>query len=118
MLLPEGRPDFSRCLGAFVTLPNSETRPEDGPHEKLRDLLRSAGWQEFTLLLAVAVICSSVTVFVAVTDVVREGELHDAETRWMQGLRSPDDPSRPRGPLWLERMCHDMTLRRWEAAQC
>ena len=53
----------------------------------MRDLLRSAGWQEFTLLLAVAVICSSVTVFVAVTDVVREGELHDAETRWMQGLR-------------------------------
>jgi undecaprenyl-diphosphatase len=75
----------------------------------LRDLLRSAGWHEFVLLLAVAVICSSIVIFIGVTDVVRDGELHEAETRWMQDLRSPDDPSRPIGPLWLELWSRDIT---------
>ena len=76
---------------------------------RIHDLLRSAGWREFVLLLAVAVICSGIVIFVGVTDVVREGELHEAEIRWMRDLRSPEDPSRPIGPLWLERGSLDIT---------
>ena len=76
---------------------------------RIYDLLRSAGWREFVLLLAVAVICSGIVIFVGVTDVVREGELHEAEIRWMRDLRSPEDSSRPIGPLWLERGTLDIT---------
>ncbi len=76
---------------------------------RIHDLLRSAGWREFVLLLAVAVICTGIAIFVGVTDVVREGELHEAEIRWMRNLRSPDDPARPMGPLWLEGAGLDIT---------
>ena len=76
---------------------------------RFHDLLRSAGWREFVLLLAVAVICGSILIFVGVTDVVREGELYETEIRWMRALRSAEDPSRPIGPLWLERWSRDIT---------
>ncbi len=79
------------------------------PMARFHDLLRSAGWREFVLLLAVAVICGSILIFVGVTDVVREGELHETEIRWMRALRSAEDPSRPIGPLWLERWSRDIT---------
>jgi undecaprenyl-diphosphatase len=76
---------------------------------RFHDLLRSAGWREFVLLLAVAVISGSILIFVGVTDVVREGELYETEIRWMRALRSAEDPSRPIGPLWLERWSRDIT---------
>ena len=76
---------------------------------RLRDLLRSAGWREFVLLLAVAAICGGILIFVGVTDLVREGELHETEIRWMRDLRSAEDPSRPIGPLWLERWSREIT---------
>jgi undecaprenyl-diphosphatase len=76
---------------------------------RLHDLLSSAGSREFVLLLAVAVICGSILIFVGVTDVVREGELHQTEIRWMRDLRSAEDPSHPIGPLWLERWSRDIT---------
>jgi undecaprenyl-diphosphatase len=72
-------------------------------------LLRSAGWREFVLLLAVAAICGSIVTFVGVTDMVREGELHEAEIRLMRDLRSAEDPSRPIGPSWLERWSREIT---------
>lgn len=75
----------------------------------IRDLLRSAGWREFVLLLAVAAICGSVLIFAGVTDLVGEGAVHDTETRWMRHLRSAEDPSRPIGPPWLERWSRDIT---------
>jgi undecaprenyl-diphosphatase len=76
---------------------------------RLRDLLHSAGWREFVLLLAAAVICGSILVFIGVTDLVRGGEFHEAEIRWMRDLRSPDDLSRPIGPRWLESASRDIT---------
>jgi undecaprenyl-diphosphatase len=76
---------------------------------KLGDLLRSAGWREFVLLVAAAVICGSVMIFFAVTDVVQEGELHEMEIRWMRDLRSPEDLSRPIGPQWLKGASRDVT---------
>jgi undecaprenyl-diphosphatase len=76
---------------------------------RLHDLLRSAGAREFVLLFALAVICGSILIFVGVTDVVREGELHQTELRWMRNLRSAENPSRPIGPLWLEHWSRDIT---------
>jgi undecaprenyl-diphosphatase len=73
------------------------------------DFLRSAGWREFVLLLATAVICASVMIFLGVTDLVSEGELHEAEIRWMRDLRSTEDLSRPIGPRWHESASRDIT---------
>jgi undecaprenyl-diphosphatase len=78
--------------------------------KSFRDLLHSAARREFLLLLVVVtMICSGIVIFVGVTEVVRDGELHEAETGWMEHLRSPDDPSRPIGPLWLRRWSLDIT---------
>jgi undecaprenyl-diphosphatase len=76
---------------------------------RFRDLLRSAGWREFVLLLAAAAICGSILIFVGVTDVVRDGELYETEIRWMRDLRSAENPSRAIGPLWLEHWSRDIT---------
>lgn len=76
---------------------------------RLLDLLRSAGWREFVLLLAVAAVCGGILTFVGVTDVVREDELHETEIRLMRDLRSAEDPSRPIGPPWLERWSREIT---------
>ena len=43
---------------------------------RISDVLRSGGWRELVLLLTVAVICTAIAIFIGVTDVVREGELH------------------------------------------
>lgn len=74
-----------------------------------RDRLRRAGWREFVLLLAAATLCGSMLVFVEVTDQVMEGGLHDAEQQWMRSLRSPDDPSQPLGPRWLQHVGLDVS---------
>jgi undecaprenyl-diphosphatase len=76
---------------------------------RLLDLLRSAGWPEFVLLLAVAAVCGGTLIFVGVTDLVGEDELHETEIRLMRDLRSAEDPSRPIGPPWLERWSREIT---------
>ncbi len=76
---------------------------------RLLELLRSAGWREFVLLLAVAAVCGGILTFAGVTDLVREDELHEAEIRLMRDLRSAEDPSRPIGPPWLERWSREIT---------
>lgn len=74
-----------------------------------RDRLRRAGWKDFVLLLAAATLFGSIAVFVEVTDMVMEGELHDTERQWMRSLRQPDDPSQPVGPRWLQHVGLDIT---------
>ena len=76
---------------------------------RLVDLLRSVGWHEFVLLLAVAALCGGILTFVGVTDLVSENELHETEVRWMRDLRSAEDLSRPIGPPWLERWSREIT---------
>jgi undecaprenyl-diphosphatase len=76
---------------------------------RLQDLVRSAGWREFVLLLTAGAICGSILIFVGVTDVVRGGELHQTEIRWMRALRSAEHPAHPIGPPWLERWSYDIT---------
>ena len=76
---------------------------------RLRELLSSAGWREFVLLLSVGALFGGILVFVGVTDLVLEGDLHQTEIRWMKDLRSPEDLARPIGPAWLEDVSREVT---------
>jgi undecaprenyl-diphosphatase len=80
------------------------------PMTRLRELLNSAGWREFVLLLSVGTLLGGILVFVGVTDLVLEGDLHETEIRWMRDLRSPDDLARPIGPAWLENVSREVTV--------
>ncbi len=77
---------------------------------RLRELLNSAGWREFVLLLSVGAILGGILVFVGVTDLVWEGDLHEAEIKWMKDLRSAEDLSRPIGPGWLGYVSREVTV--------
>ena len=80
------------------------------PMTRLRELLSSAGWREFVLLLSVGAVFGGILVFVGVTDLVLEGDLHQTEIRWMKDLRSPEDLARPIGPAWLESVSREVTV--------
>jgi undecaprenyl-diphosphatase len=77
---------------------------------RLRELLSSAGWREFVLLLSVGALLGGILVFIGVTDLVLEGDLHETEIRWMRDLRSPEDLARPIGPAWLESVSREVTV--------
>jgi len=77
--------------------------------EKILHRIRYAGWREFILLLAAAAICGSALIFVEVTDLVMEGDLHDAERAWMRSLRQTEDAMQPLGPRWLQHASLDVS---------
>lgn len=77
---------------------------------RLRELLSSAGWREFVLLLSVGALFGGILVFVGISDLVLEGEFHETEIRWMKDLRSPEDLARPIGPTWLEDVSREITV--------
>ena len=77
---------------------------------RVRELLRSAGWREFVLLLSVGALLGGILIFVGVTDLVLEGDLHETEVRWMKDLRSAADLARPVGPAWLENVNREVTV--------
>jgi undecaprenyl-diphosphatase len=77
---------------------------------KIRELLNSAGWREFVLLLSVGAILGGILVFVGITDLVLEGDLHQTELQWMKDLRSADDLARPVGPAWLQMVSREVTV--------
>jgi undecaprenyl-diphosphatase len=81
-----------------------------GTVPSLRELLNSAGWREFVLLLSVGTIVGGILVFIAVTDLVLEGDFHQTEIKWMKDLRSPADLARPIGPVWLEHVSREVTV--------
>lgn len=70
---------------------------------------RKAGWRGFVLLAAATSLCVSVLIFVEVTDLVREGDFHDAERVWMRELRTPENAAKPIGPSWLPHAALDIT---------
>lgn len=76
---------------------------------RFRKFFQTAGWREYVLLAAAATLCASVLVFVEVSDLVVEGDLHDAEKTWMRDLRLPDDPTIPIGPSWLRHTSLDIS---------
>jgi len=53
--------------------------------------------------------CVLLFVFVRLAGEVTEGETQAFDTRIMQALRSPTDPSKPRGPVWIENALLDLT---------
>jgi undecaprenyl-diphosphatase len=77
---------------------------------RVRELLRSAGWREFVLLLSVGAVLGGILIFVSISDLVLEGDLHETEVRWMKDLRSPTDLARPIGPAWLENVNREVTV--------
>ena len=48
-------------------------------------------------------------VFIVLSDEVLEGETQQLDERMLLALRSPEDPSQPRGPWWLRRTAEDVT---------
>ncbi|MCP3101030.1 phosphatase PAP2 family protein [Myxococcus sp. K15C18031901] len=60
----------------------------------------------YGLLLLLGVCCLG---FIALSDEVTEGETQDFDERVLRALRSPDDPSTPRGPRWLRVAAQDVT---------
>jgi undecaprenyl-diphosphatase len=53
--------------------------------------------------------CILLFVFVRLAGEVLEGETMAFDTKILQALRSPDDPSRPIGPPWIENALLDLT---------
>ena len=53
--------------------------------------------------------CILLFVFVRLAGEVLEGETMAFDTRILQALRSPDDPSKPIGPAWIENALLDLT---------
>ena len=53
--------------------------------------------------------CVLLFVFVILAGEVAEGDTLAFDTRILQALRSPDDPSRPIGPPWMAGALEDLT---------
>ncbi|GEP43621.1 phosphatase PAP2 family protein [Brevifollis gellanilyticus] len=75
----------------------------------LRERLASRGLLEAAVLLSLLALVSSAWIFVEIADEVREGELQHYDELVLRSLRSPDDPTQPRGPAWLLPVARDVT---------
>jgi undecaprenyl-diphosphatase len=53
--------------------------------------------------------CVLVFVFISLTGQVLEGDTLAFDTKIMRALRSPDDPTKPIGPPWMENALEDLT---------
>src|SRR3954463_16596073 len=65
---------------------------------------RELGWLFTGLFLSVLMF-----IFVTLAGEVNEGDTQAFDTRILRALRSPDDPSKPIGPAWMEVMLLDLT---------
>lgn len=75
----------------------------------LRERLASRGLLEAAVLLSLLALVGSAWIFVEIADEVREGELQHYDELVLRALRSPDDPTLPRGPSWLLPVARDIT---------
>jgi undecaprenyl-diphosphatase len=73
---------------------------------KVRALLTG---KEPLVLVAVLLVVAAVWALVKLTGEVREGETVQFDTRVTKALRRPDDPSKLRGPKWVESAVRDVT---------
>jgi undecaprenyl-diphosphatase len=53
--------------------------------------------------------CVLIFVFITLAGQVTEGDTQAFDTKILQSLRSPDDPSKPLGPAWMEPALEDLT---------
>jgi len=65
--------------------------------------------KELTWLFVGLGACVLLFVFVALAGEVTEGDTLAFDTRILQALRDPADPSQPRGPAWIENVLLDLT---------
>src|SRR4029450_11093226 len=64
---------------------------------------------EITWLFVGLAACVLLFAFVALAGEVTEGDTQAFDTRILQALRDPADPSRPLGPPWIENVLLDLT---------
>jgi undecaprenyl-diphosphatase len=67
---------------------------------------RKAGRAGRAFFARVGIVCACLSLFVALANGVRAGELQPLEERIMPSLRSPAEPRLARGPAWLEGLAH------------
>jgi hypothetical protein len=65
--------------------------------------------RELTWLFVGLGACVLLLAFLTLAGEVTEGDTQAFDTKILQALRSPDDPSRPIGPAWLEEALLDIT---------
>jgi len=65
--------------------------------------------REITWLFVGLAACILLFVFISLAGEVTEGDTQAFDTRILQALRSPDDPSKPIGPAWMEESLLDLT---------
>jgi undecaprenyl-diphosphatase len=65
--------------------------------------------RELTWLIVGFGVCVLLFAFVTLAGEVTEGDTKALDTRILQALRSPTDPSTPIGPAWVEGMMFDLT---------
>jgi undecaprenyl-diphosphatase len=61
------------------------------------------------VLAALLAAAAGLWAFIALSDEVREGELHTLDRAILLALRNPADPSDPLGPRWFEEFMRDLT---------
>jgi undecaprenyl-diphosphatase len=67
------------------------------------------GRHEPLVLLVMLLVALSIWTFAEVADEVLENETHAFDQAVLLALRTPGDPSNPRGPGWLEELALDVT---------
>lgn len=80
-----------------------------GALPKLWHRLRRLERHEITWLAVGLGACILLFLFVALAGEVMEGDTRALDTRILLALRDPLDPSRPRGPAWIEGALFDLT---------
>ena len=65
--------------------------------------------RELTWLFVGLGACVLLLVFITLAGEVMEGDTQAFDTKILRALRSPDDPSKPIGPVWLEGAFIDLT---------
>ena len=71
--------------------------------------LRGLERRELTWLVVGIGACTLLLLFLFLTSEVVEGDTLSLDTKIVRALRSPDDPSKPIGPAWVESMLIDLT---------
>jgi undecaprenyl-diphosphatase len=71
-----------------------------------------AEFREHTDIAALAVVMLALLAvlgFIIIADEVKEGDTQRFDDWAIKALRTPDNPARPIGPVWLEELGRDMT---------
>ena len=73
------------------------------------DWIHMAKRRELTWLFVGLGACDLLLAFITLAGEVMEGDTQAFDTKILRALRSPDDPSKPIGPAWLEGSLIDLT---------